>query len=447
MWTQRDRIVKQPVLKALLLLAMPAVASSMFYVIFEIVDMFWIGKLGSSSVAALSAATFFVWLLRALAQTVAIGTIALISRRAGERDKERLLKTAINAITSTCIFSVGVIVVFFPLSSQIFLWIGIETGVANMAAEYAGVFLAGLFFVYLMVTGEHVLRGMGNTKIPMMITGFSLLLNVVLDPIFIFHFNMGLKGAAYATVLSQLIGCFLMMGALIYFLPDLKKGRLDLSSEFFKDYFFPIVRIGTPISMSNAAFAAIYMVLSGIISFFGSAPLAAIGIGHRIEAFPFFIALGFSMATSAMVGQQLGAGNPEKARDSTFLSLKITCVILFLSSIIFFFFAEELFSFFISDSEVIHYGVQYLKIIAVAEIFLAFEVVLEGAFSGAGNTRPPFLITFPITLLRIPLSYLFGITLGLGLTGIWVVIAATTFFKGNLLFFWFRKGYWTEKKV
>lgn len=447
MWKDRDRIVDQPIFHSLISLALPAVGSSLFFVIYEIVDMFWIGKLGAKPVAALSAASFFVWMLRALAQTVATGAIAMVSRRVGEKDKQKLQETAINSLLSATIFSVVIILVFSPIVIHVFRWIRLEPGVAVLSREYAVIFLSGLLFVYLMLSAEHVIRGIGNTKIPMIIMGFSLMLNAALDPVFIFYFKMGLKGAAVATIIAQIIGCVLMIGAVFHFLPDCRLRCLNLRSIFFKDYFFPMVKIGAPISLSTAAFSMIYLVLSGIISVFGSEPLAAIGIGHRIEAFPYFVAFGFSMATAAMVGQNLGAGKHEKAKASVMLSLKIASGILLLTSFVFFFFSATLYRFFISDEQVIHYGVSYIKIIAVFEVFLAFEVILEGAFTGAGDTKPPFLIVFPITFLRIPLSYFFSISLDFGVLAIWVVISFTTFLKGSLLFYWFGRGHWMRKRI
>lgn len=447
MLIKHNQIVNQSITKSLISLTLPAIGSSLFIVVFEIVDMFWVGKLGSVPVAALSAASFLVWMLRSLAETVAIGAIAMVSRRTGEGDRKKLLDTTINSLISALIFSIIILILISPLLKQLYQWIRVSNEVASLAVNYVYIFLIGLVFIYLMVTGEHIIRGMGNTKIPMMITGFSLLLNCILDPIFIFYFQMGLKGAAYATVLSQIIGCFLMMGAVIHFFPDLKKRTIHIGKQFFRKYFFPLIKIGMPISLSGVAFAFIYLILSGIISHFGNQPLAAIGIGHRLESLPFFLALGFSMAVSTMVGQNLGAGQPEKAKDSVYLSIKVGSILLFIISLIFLIIPNTLYKFFISDPEVIRHGIHYLRIMAIFQVSLAFEVILQGGFSGAGDTKPPFLIILPITFLRIPFSYFFGIVLGLGINAVWWVISITTLMKGTFLFLWFRKGDWMKKRV
>jgi Na+-driven multidrug efflux pump len=175
--------------------------------------------------------------------------------------------------------------------------------------------------------------------------------------------------------------------------------------------------------------------------------LAAVGISHRLEALPFFICLGFSMAVEPMVGQFLGAGKPENARKSVYLSLKITTGIIFVIVVVYFLMAPVLYRIFTDNPVIIAHGVDYLRIVILSEFFLVLEVVLTGAFSGAGDTRPPFLIVFPITFARIPLSYLFAVKFGYGAKAIWAVIGFTTFLKGILLLNHFRKGRWAKKKI
>jgi Na+-driven multidrug efflux pump len=241
-----------------------------------------------------------------------------------------------------------------------------------------------------------------------------------------------------------------MAAVLLKKIPALKSISLSALSVSGKDFvrqFYTILGIGLPIGLSDAGFSLIYLVLSGIISIFGKEPLAAVGIAHRIEALPFFISLGFSMAVSPMVGQYLGAGTPQKAKESVYLSLKITSIILFVISALFFFFAPQMFSFFTDDPRIISHGADYLRIIAFFEVFLAFEVVLGGAFSGAGDTRPPFMVIFPITLLRIPAAYLLAVTVGFRENAIWFIIGFTTFLKGVLLLYWFNREKWMKKKV
>ncbi len=449
-WQDRDKLTGQSIGKSLVSLAVPAVTSTLFTFIFEIIDMFWVAKLGAEDIAALSGASFFVWMVRGLGLIVATGAIALVARRTGEKDAEGLMETIFNSITSAFLFALLTIVLFFVPVLVIFDWFLPGVTVAGLAAEYSIVFLSGLIFVYMMMAGEFIIRGIGDTRTPMMITGLSLLLNVLLDPVFIFWFGMGLKGAAYATILAQCIGAVLMLVVVLKKMPYLRTLRLSVVSFFSRGFlksFYSIAKIGGPIGLSDAGFSLIYLVLSGVISVFGKEPLAALGIAHRLEALPFFICLGFSMAVEPMVGQFLGAKNAEDARRSVYLSLKITSGIMLVIALLYFFLAPELYRVFTDDPAIIAHGVTYLRIVVLFDVFLAFEVVLLGAFTGAGDTKPPFLIVFPITFARIPLAYLFGITLKLGVAAIWGAIALTTALKGLLLFYQFRKGHWVDKEI
>ena len=147
------------------------------------------------------------------------------------------------------------------------------------------------------------------------------------------------------------------------------------------------------------------------------------------------------------MGQNLGAANPKRARATVLVSLRVVSAVLLVVSAVFYFLGPQLYSIFISNTEVIGFGVRYLKFIALFEVFLAFEVILEGAFSGAGDTKPPFLVIFIFTFLRIPLSYLLGMYFKLGTDGVWFAISFTTFLKGIVLYLWFNKNRWMNKQV
>ncbi len=446
-WGKRDTIQEKSIIRGLISLALPVVVSNLFMMIFEVVDMFWVGRLGKDAVAALSSASFFVWMIRALALTIAVGTLALVARRSGEKNKKALLETAGYALVVTIIFTILLLFILLPLSLRVFYWLGLDDNIALLSQDYTVIFLSGLFFINLMVTGEHILRGIGNTVKPMLIISFSLGLNIILDPVFIFYFGFGLQGAALATIISEFIGCILMLSMLSKYFPQEKFFSLKIQQSLIRSYLIRMVKIGLPVSFSGAMFSITYLILTGILTTFGSEPIAALGIGHRLEAFPYFFTLGFSRATSTIVGQNLGAGKPERARVSVLVSLRVVSAVLLLVSFVFYFYGAQLYSVFISNNDVIRYGVHYLKFIAIFEVFLAFEVILEGVFSGSGDTKHPFLVIFLLTFLRIPLSYILGIYFKFGTDGVWFVISFTTFLKGISLYFWFGKNKWMHKQV
>ncbi|MBN1350715.1 hypothetical protein JXJ21_14960 [candidate division KSB1 bacterium] len=199
--------------------------------------------------------------------------------------------------------------------------------------------------------------------------------------------------------------------------------------------------------MLGAIFSIIYIVLSKNIAYFGTVPMAAISACHRIEGIPYFISFGFSVAVATFVGQNLGNRNPDRAEKAVYVSLAYAVLFLAFVSIVFIAFGKQILSIFVSEQAVIEAGYAYLFAISVFEIFLAAEVIMEGAFTGAGDTHPPFFISIPLTFVRIPLAYFFSISLGYGQEAIWWVISISTLFKGSIMLLWFRRGKWKTKKV
>jgi len=435
---QISNLTEKRIGRTLVGLALPAIFSNLFNMVFEIADMFWVGKIGGEAVAALSTASFYVWMLRAVGLTTAIGALALVSMKIGANPGKIPQTTIRSARLSSLFFGFMFTLPALYFSRRIFIWMNLNVPVAEGAANYAAIFSLGLVFVFMMQNTEHIIRGMGNTRTPMIITGISLTLNIALDPLFMFVFGMGLKGAALATLISQAIGAILMEYALIHLSRRYRLCETN-SERFHLNHIFRFARIGAPTAFSTAMFSLIYLLLADIIARFGDAPLAAIGIGHRIETIPYFISMGFAMALSTMVGQNLGAGRPDRVKESVFVCLKILSGLMITFSLLMFFFAETLYSFFISDSGIITHGIAYLKIIALFEVFLGFELVFEGAFSGAGDTQAPMWLIFGGTLFRLPVAYFFAVYWEMGTEAVWWAISLSTFIKGSGLAILFKK--------
>jgi putative MATE family efflux protein len=253
---------------------------------------------------------------------------------------------------------------------------------------------------------------------------------------------MGMPGAALASAIAHVVA----FGLLIIKLPSVKVKLEFAFTAFFKNA-LEILRIGMPVGLLGAIFSIIYIILSKNIAYFGTVPMAAISIAHRIEGIPFFIAFGFSTAVATVVGQNLGACKPNRAEKGAHLALVYAGSFLLLISICLIFYSKSILSFFINDQAVIEAGYRYLFAIAIFEVFLAPEVILEGAFTGAGDTKPPFFISIPLTFIRIPLAYYFSIILNYGVVAIWWVIGFTMFLKGVTFFLWFQRGKWKERMI
>ncbi|MBD3290146.1 MATE family efflux transporter [candidate division KSB1 bacterium] len=443
---QQDAITEGSISKSVFTLALPAMVSMVSIMLFEFIDLLWIGRLGPKAVAALGAASFVLWALKSLASCVAAGLNALIARNYGAKKFARVNMWASQGLMLTFLFSALISFITYLAIINLFQLIGLEQNVAKMAHQYTLILTLGLVFIFALISTENIFRAAGNTLIPMVIIIITLTLNAVLDPFLIYGWwkfpEMGMPGAALASVISHIIG-------LVILLTQLYRVRIHFQVDFrsFFENSHEILRIGTPIGLLGAVFSVIYIFLSKNIAYFGTVPMAAISICHRIEGIPFFIAFGFSTAVAALVGQNLGAGKPRRAEKSANRALAYSSAFLFMSSIIFILFGKSILSLFIDSQAVIDEGYRYLFAISIFEVFLASEITLEGVFTGAGDTKPPFLISIPLTLLRVPAAHFFSITLNYGVSAIWWVISFTTFLKGLIFLVWYRRGKWKEKVV
>lgn len=444
--TEDDPILSGSINRGIFKLAIPAMISVLSIMLFEFIDLFWIGRLGAKAVAALGAASFVIWTVKALANCVSAGINALIARVAGLRDAQAAQLWASQGLLLTALFSLIMMIPVYFINRPLFALIGLETEVAQMAHDYTLILIIGVAFIYEAFSLDTIFRSMGNTFIPMVITVCSLTLNALLDPCFIFGWlgfpAMGMPGGALASLISHIIGMFL----LFLRLPAVHI-RLRWNVENFIHHSYEIFRIGLPVGLLGAIFSIIYIILSKNIAYFGTIPMAAISACHRIEGVPYFISFGFSMAVATFVGQNLGNRNPVRAERAVYFSLAYAILFMLSISIIFILFGKQILAVFVTQTAVIEEGYHYLFAISIFEVFLASEVILEGAFTGAGDTKPPFFISIPLTFLRIPMAYIFSIVLDYGVISIWWVISFSTFFKGLIIFLWFRRGKWKLKKV
>ncbi|MBN2412796.1 MATE family efflux transporter [candidate division KSB1 bacterium] len=443
-------LTRIPLTRAIFKLAWPAITSMVFLMIFNLIDIWWVGKLGAQALAGVSAASFIVWTLQSLATLVETGVNAMVARFIGAKNTELASRVVGQGLIMATVLAVGFGIIGYYCQDMIYQYMGLETGVLLQARSYMFYILIGMTTIFMTFAADAAFRGMGDTKTPLKIISAALFLNLVLDPLLIFGVGpfprLEAGGASLATVFSHALAVVISI-----FLLKRRKVHIKISWNLRKFFDFSLVwritRIGAPIAFSGIMFSVSYMLLTRVITRYGSEPLAALGLGHRIEGLAYFAAVGFSVAAATLVGQNLGAGKPERAEKAAWLSVLYISVLLLAVSMTFFFFGKWIVRFFINDPDVITEGARYLKIIAMFEIFLGLEIVFEGAFGGAGNSLPPMLISVPMTWLRIPLAIVLAHTLGMGSVGIWWAIASTTGMKGLTMALWFRRGNWKTKKV
>ena len=424
-------------------LAAPAVAMIACNFSFNLIDTIWVGRLiGPAALAAVSTAGFYVWVALNLAAMVEIGLTAVAARRHGERDAERAARVA----AASVVFAVGlgflVAVAGWLVVDPMLRLMGVPPDVAALGHRYLSTWLLGCPLVFGFFAIEATFRAAGDTRTPFLMLAGSVGVSIALDPLLIAGVGpfprLGVEGAALASVMVRSGG--FVLGLVI----ALRRNLLRFSAPDWRAV-PAVVRIGMPLALAGVLLSVIYMWLTRFTSRFGTPALAALGIGHKMEGLGFLAISGFSLAASALVGQNLGAGQEGRAREAVRLTVTYCLVVTVTTAIAFLVIPAQLVALFTSDPDVIRDGVLYLRVIALAQIGQSFELILEGALAGAGYTFWPQVTSTTLTALRIPLAAWWS--RAFGLVGIWVALSATAVARGVAMILFWRGGRWRTARV
>jgi putative MATE family efflux protein len=448
---RQELITQGSIPKTFFILAGPAIATMSMEFILHLTDMIWVGRIGGPvPVAIVTSSMFSLWIVWSLISVLTVGTVAIVSRYFGAKDYGYASYASSQAVGLGLITGVLVTIIGVTAAPLAFMIMSTSPEVTAGGVIYLRIqFSAALLFIMVQVVGS-IFRATGDTKTPMLVSFVAVGINIILDPILIFGWGpfprMETTGAALASAVA------ITMAGLVYLIV-LRTGKLsiDLNLSAIKKpdirLGWRITKIGMPLSIAGVLFSLVYFFINRIATEFGDVAVAALGIGNRCESISYLICFGASQATATMVGQNLGAGKPDRAEKSGWLSLFYTGIFTGIIMILFLTIPETIARIFIDDMRVIPNVKNYLIIIGISQIFMASEIVMEGAFSGAGDTLPPMLVGISWSLLRIPLAYILSFPLGFGVDGIWWVISGTSIIKGIIIAAWFRRGKWKLKNV
>lgn len=413
----------------------------------SILDSYWVGKLGSEHLAAIAVGTFMSWGAFALGELIPIGTNSLVSQAVGARQREAARHIATLNLFNSVLWGFVITLILLPLLPLLYSFTNLDTSKSVLVDSYLYPILYFLPSLILFETGSAVFRGHGNTQTPFKLLIIVFVLKVILTPVFIFYFEMGLQGASLATMISYgtvYITMFILLLKRGLLLPYRRFGNFLKNISYNFRITTSTVRIGLPLSLEGLAFSFIYVFVSKYVADFGTVGLAALGIGHRSEAIPYQIGEAFAVTASIIVGQNLGAGNLARANKGAWRVLFISWIPMFIYGFLLFVFPSEIAEIFTSDQDVIAAAKIYNMIAAFSIFFSMSEQIFTGAFAGAGNSLPPLMIYLPLTALRIPLcAYLAP---EFGIKGIWYAIFTTSILKGILIAFWWGLGKWKNRK-
>jgi putative MATE family efflux protein len=434
-------ILEGPIVRSLLTLAGPIVLANVFQTVYQLTDTFWVGRLGAAAVAAVSFSFPVIFLFIAVGGGLTLAGTILVSQAEGRGDTRQVDYVAAQTYTLVTLLAVVLSAVGYGLAGPLLEIMGAGPDVLPMATDYLRLTYLGLVFVYGYFVFQALLRGVGDVKTPLVVVAGTVLLNFVLDPLFILGWGpvpaLGVTGAAAATVTTQGLAAVIGAGILLSGRRPIRIRLGDLKPDFALAR--RIVRLGFPASVEQGMRALGLAVLVTLVAGFGSEAVAAYGIGTRIFSFVLIPALGLSIATSTAVGQNVGAGQRLRARQSATVATWIAFGTLTLAGALAFVFAEPLTAAFVPDEPaVIEEGARFLRIMAPAWGFIGVQLVIGGGFSGAGRTYVAMVLAIAnLWVLRFPLAFVLSERTPLGLDGIWWAFPVSSVLAAALAVGWF----------
>lgn len=436
-----EAILQGPIGGALLRLAGPVVLANVLQTVYQLTDTFWVGRLGTAAVAAVSFSFPVTFLLIAVGGGITIAGTILVAQSEGRGDQAGVDYVAAQTYVLVTGAAVVLSVVGYVLAEPALRLMGADAEVLPLATDYLRITYVGLAFVYGYFVFQALLRGVGDVKTPLLVVLGTVLLNFVLDPLLINGWGpvpaLGVAGAAVATVTTQ--GLAAVVGAAI-----LLGGRRPIRirpADLRPDAVLAarIVRLGLPASVEQSTRALGLTVMTVLVAGFGSEAVAAYGIGARIFSFVLIPALGLAMATSTVVGQNVGAGQRLRARQTAAVGAWIAFGALTAAGVGAFVWARPLVAAFVpGEPVVIETGATFLRIMALSWGFIGVQQVLGGAFSGAGRTFVAMALAIVgLWVIRFPLAFVLSERTDLGLDGIWWAFPVSNVLAAALAVGWF----------
>ena len=435
---------------AIFILAVPMVLEMVMESVFAVVDIFFVSKLGAEAVATVGITESVMTIVYAIAMGLSVATTALVSRRIGEKRHKEAGVVAFQAILAGIIVSSVIAVPGVIFAKDFLLLMGATEEMAEEGYLFPAIMFGSNAVIMLLFIINAVFRSSGDAAISMRVIWFANLINIVLDPLLIFGIGpfpeMGLKGAAIATSIGRGL-------AVIYQFYLLFSGRfrIKLSWQSIKlksQVMLELFKISGGGIMQNLIATSSWVLLVRIIAELGADAIAGYTIAIRIILFSLLPAWGLSNAAATLVGQNLGAKQPDRAEKSVWITGYANMIFMGSVGIIMAIFPGFFIRLFITDASVVENGILALRTISYGFLFYALGMVLIQGFNGSGDTVTPTKMNFFIFwLFEIPLAYLLSIVLDWGLTGASIAIVTAESSLAIVAYLFFRKGKWKLRKV
>jgi len=436
--------------KAIFMLSIPMILEMMMESIFAIVDIAYVSQVSVNAVATIGLTESVITLVYAVAIGLSMAATAVVARRIGEKDVQGARESAVQAIVLGVLVAILVGILGFLYAREILALMGAEQDLIDEGYGYTQWLIGGNITILLLFLINAIFRGAGDASIAMWTLVLSNGLNIILDPIFIFGWGpipeFGVMGAAIATNIGRGTAVLFQLAILFF-----GWGRIKLMAQDMKinlKVMFNLVKVSLGGIAQFLIGTSSWVFLMRIMSEFGSEVLAGYTIAIRVMLFTLMPSWGMSNAAATLVGQNLGAKQPERAETSVWKTGKYNAYFMALVSIIYLFFAQTIVGWFNANPVVVENGGLCLQIIAAGYIFYAYGMVVTQAFNGAGDTGTPTKINLvAFWLFQLPVAYVGAITFNLGAMGVFIAITTAEVLLAIIAIVWFKKGHWKRVQV
>ncbi|MCL0075819.1 MATE family efflux transporter [Dehalococcoidia bacterium] len=451
--TRRRDLTEGHIVRNILYLSWPIVVSALLQTTVGIVDIMMVGVLGPQPLAAVGMGRFVLMIVIVLVMAISTGAQALVARYTGAKNPEAVTRVVDQTLILSVVLATGMMALGLALSPALLRIMGAEENVLALGVPYVRIIFGGILFMMLNFIINSILQGAGDSRTPLKILLLINILNVVLNYLLIFGVGffprLEVRGAAWGTIISRIVGAAVGMWVLL-------SGRFTVRTDILRHFrmelplMSKIIRIGLPAGLQMLVRSGSGIILLRFVSdtIHGTYAIAALTIGLQIEAISFMPGIAFSTGAMTLVGQNLGAGKPDRARRNGLTATWIATALMSSVGLLFFIFAEQIMSVFTESAHVIDIGSDYLRIMAYSQPFLALAMVFSGGLRGAGDTKTPLIYTIIHTwLVRIPLIYVLGFVLNWQTTGIWWAMTLSTVTHGLATWWKFQQGDWQKIKL
>ncbi len=424
------------IVEKLVKIAIPIMATSFIQIAYNLIDMMWVGKNGSNSVAAVGTAGFYPWLAMAFVIFSKIGGEVKVAQSMGEKNIKEVKSYIKSSIELNVFLSMTYTLILILFNKQLIDIFNLgDTEVITMSRQYLVILAIGMIFYFINPVFTSIFIGLGNSSIPFRINTIGLIANIILDPLLIFGFGpipaLGTNGAGIATITAQIIVSCVFVGYII-------KNKIEyFKVKYFRNielkYFKILYKLGFPVAIQNALFTLISMAMGVIVASFGPVAVAVQKVGSQIESISWMSAEGFASALSTFTGQNYGAYKFDRINKGSKIGLIGALIWGSITTLVLVFFGEIIFRAFINEQDAIIKGIDYLKILGYSQLFMCIEITITGVLKGLGRTYIPSVTSIVLNLARIPMAILLSKPQIFGINGIWWSISISSIFKGIIL--------------